>query len=75
MLSRFRMTVDDCIDEYKSLGGKVFGHPRPMAKGAILWHKFSAQKLEQVIQNVTSRHSEAPDFEATFPSDEDLCRT
>lgn len=76
MLSRLRMTVDNCIDEYKCLGEKVFGNPRPMAlKGAILWHKFSAQALEQVIKDVTSRHSEAREFEATFPSDEDLCRT
>ena len=75
MLSRFRMTVDDCIAEYKSLGERIFGHPRPMAKGAILWHKFSARELEQVIQDVTSRHSDARDFEATYPSDEDLCRT
>lgn len=75
MLSRFRMTVDDCIEEYKGLGERVFGHPRPMAKGAILWHKFDARVLEQVIREVTSRHSEARDFEATFPSDEDLCRT
>ncbi|MCJ1465973.1 hypothetical protein MMC07_004592 [Pseudocyphellaria aurata] len=75
MLSRFRMTVDDCIDEYQALGEKVFGHPRPLAWGAILWHKFNAENFERVIRDVTSRHSEARDFEATFPSDEDLCRT
>lgn len=75
MLSRFRMTVEDCITEYKSLGERIFGHPRPIGKYAILWHKFSAQALEQVIQEVTSRHCEARDLEATFPSDEDLCRT
>lgn len=75
MLSRFRMTVDDCIEEYKSLGEKIFGHPRPMATGALLWHKFSAQVLEKVIQDVTAKHSEALDFEPPFRSDEDLCRT
>lgn len=70
------MTVDDCIHEYKSLGERIFGHPRPLAKGAILWHKFSAQVLEKVIQDVTAKHNhnETDDF-PTFPSDEDLCST
>lgn len=69
------MTVDDCIKEYKTLGERIFGHPRPLAKGAILWHKFNAEKLEEVIKEVTKRHSEASDFEPLFPSAEDLCRT
>lgn len=75
MLSRFRMTVDDCIVEYKVLGERIFGHPRPMAIGGIFWNKFNAQVLEQVIKDVTSRHKEARDVKALFPSDEDLCRT
>src|SRR6266498_1217071 len=28
MLSRLRMSVDDAIDAYETLGGYVFGHPR-----------------------------------------------
>lgn len=76
MLSRFRMTVDDCIEEYKTLGEKIFGHPRPLAsKSAIPWHKFSAKKFEEVIQDVTTRHSERDEFTVSYPSHEDLCRT
>lgn len=76
MLSRFRMTVDDCIEEYKALGEKIFGHPRLLAtKGAILWHKFNAKNFVKVICDVTSRHSEGGEFAVDYPSREDLCRT
>lgn len=70
------MTVDDCIEEYERLGENVFGNPRHMAKGGVLWPKFDAQVFEQVIRDVTSRHrGEAGEFEPTFPSEEDLCKT
>lgn len=76
MLSRLRMTVDDCIREYKTLGQKIFGHPRPLAFGAILWHKFDYRVLERVLQDAITRHSDgSEEYEAEFPSDEDLCRT
>lgn len=74
MLSRFRMTVDDCIKEYKTLGAKVFGNPRPMAKGAILWHKFNYRILESAIKDVTQRHSELVEFRDSYAMDEDVCR-
>ena len=57
MLSRLRMTVDDCIEEYKSLGNKVFGHPRRMARGGFPWYRFNANILEKVIRDVTERHN------------------
>lgn len=67
MLSRFRMTVDDCIEEYKSLGKKIFGHPRRMAKGGFPWHRFNYRILEDVIRDVTSRHNVQSDqFESRY---------
>ncbi|KAE8449128.1 hypothetical protein EG329_008512 [Mollisiaceae sp. DMI_Dod_QoI] len=76
MLSRFRMTVDDCIEEYKLLGGKVFAHPRPLATGGILWHRFDRKDLEGVIQDVTKRNCfQGRSFSLTFNMDSDLCRT
>ena len=74
MLSRFRMNVDDCINEYKALGAKVFGNPRPLARGAILWHKFDYRNLETAIKDVTARYSEPGQFGGHYPMDEDLCR-
>lgn len=77
MLSRFRMTVDDCIEEYKTLGKKIFGRPRRMAKGGFPWHRFSARVLEEVICGVTSRHNKQSDFEDHYGmerTDEDKCQ-
>ncbi len=78
MLSRFRMTVDDCIKEYKTLGERIFGHPRPMTIGGLPWNRFSAKVLENVIRDVTSRHNKPSD---TFGNhygmergDEDMCQ-
>lgn len=76
MLSRFRMSVNDCITEYKSLGRKVFAHPRPLLMGGLSWHKFSAQPLTAAIQDVTNRHCfKLGSFGVQFPSDPDFCRT
>lgn len=70
MLSRFRMTVDDCIEEYKTLGKKIFGHPRRMAIGGFPWHRFKARVLEDVIRDVTSRHNvQSDDFESRYGMD------
>lgn len=75
MLSRLRMSVDECIEEYKTLGEKVFAHPRPLCKGGFPWPKYDHKVLEKVIRSVTARYDKKSDFEAVFPLDEDLCRT
>ncbi len=74
------MTVHDCIEEYKKMGRRVFGDPRPPGLGPIPtpWHKFDATDLEKVIQKVTECHGEK--IEQTedgvlYPSHEDLCKT
>jgi len=56
MLSRLRMTVDDCLQEYEALGGKIFGHPRPFSIKGVLWHKFNHRRLKKAVKQVTSRH-------------------
>ncbi len=68
------MTVDDCIEEYKTLGQKIFGHPRPLAAGAVLWHKYSHRSLQSVIEKVTQKYSETSAFDVNYPLDEDVCR-
>lgn len=76
MLSRLRMTVDDCIAEYENFGQRVFGNPRPLALGAVMWHKFDHRVLQAVIESVTERHSgRNEEFDLYFPCDEELCKT
>ena len=78
MLSRFRMTVDDCIKEYKTLGKKIFGQPRRMAKGGFPWHRFSATVLKDVIRDVTSSYNRGSghfrDHYGMESTDEDKCQ-
>jgi len=71
------MSVDDCIKEYKSLGEEIFGHPRPFAMGALLWHKFDSKVLERVIRDVTARHAEQREFGINYAMDkldDDMCK-
>ena len=77
MLSRLRMTVDDCIREYKALGDKIFGHPRPIPTGGTMWHKFDCKIFERVIRDVTARYSERSQFESHYSMDrmdQDMCQ-
>ena len=77
MLARLRMTVDECIGEYKTLGEKIFGHPRPISSGGTLWHKLDCKVFEKVIRDVTARYSERSLFENHYAmdrSDQDMCQ-
>ena len=77
MLSRLRMTVDECIDEYKTLGDKVFGHPRIVSSGGILWHKLNCKVFEKVLKDVTAKYCEKTRFESTYAMDrmdQDMCQ-
>jgi hypothetical protein len=74
MLSRFRMTVDDCITEFKNLGREVFGRPRAFLAGGILSTKFDGKKLDDFINGVSDRHCFTP-LGTNFNSDPDFCRT
>ena len=79
MLQRFRMTVDECIQEYKTLGGEVFGHPRPPVINRLR-PKFDERRLERIIKDVCKRRGEVPAWEDLSYNlkhhtyDDDMCR-
>jgi hypothetical protein len=75
MISRLRMTVDDCLKEYKTLGSNVFGKPRPFTMKSLMWDKFNCKRLHKVIEDVTLRHCENPHVTTKWPLPDDLCRT
>ncbi|KAK3321368.1 acyl transferase/acyl hydrolase/lysophospholipase [Cercophora scortea] len=65
MLSRLRMPVEDCLEEYKRLAGNVFGKPRLIHKVGVLGAigvtkqtKFKTEKLEHAIKDVLRRRGE-----------------
>ncbi len=75
MLSRLRMTVDDCIKEYETLGNDIFGHRRLSLQG-VLRPKYSSRALETLIDEVSKRHSTLASRAkyCTQREDDDLCR-
>lgn len=83
MLGRFRMTVTDCLQEYRTLGDKVFGNPRILHKNSkipliIGPNKFSAETLEKVLKDFEYRRTEERDHYAgpvTFPTRPGLCKS
>ena len=82
MLGRFRMTVPDCIAEYRRVGQEVFGKPRFFSTLRFKVgnrYKYKASRLEEVFQDVTKRRNERLKNSATgritFPSGKGLCTT
>ncbi len=79
MLGRLRMSVDDCIDEYLRLGGRVFGKPRHFHQlvKPLIWvdrTKYDAKIFEDVIQDVTERRGKIGGG-SRFKSEPGLCKT
>lgn len=79
MLSRLRMTVEDCITEYANLGGGIFGKPRHFHEliRPLYWinrTKYDPKKFVKVINDVTERRGKRGSG-SRFESDADLCRT
>jgi hypothetical protein len=73
------MPVDDCIEEYKKLGGRIFGKPRHFHEliRPLYWigrTKYDAIRLVDVINDVIERRGKR-DGDTRFESDADLCRT
>ena len=81
MLGRLRMSVDDCIEDYETLGEKVFGHSRWFhLRSPLFWirDKYHHRVLEDVVQTVVrDRVPKVASFPGgqNFAFDENRCRT
>ena len=82
MLGRFRMSVPDCLFEYRRLGQEVFGKPRIISTlrfGLGERSKYKAAKLEKVFDKVCRERDERPGQTTTdkimFSSGRGLCAT
>ena len=70
------MTVDECIETYENLAGRVFGQPRRLHIRNCLWpkDKYNSQILEDVIEEIVAQREGSRI--ALFPqSKEGMCRT
>ena len=80
MLGRLRMTVDDCIQEYKKLGDDVFGRPQMFSTRYYLLGDrplYDSKRFENTLKNFVNRRRERYQGflpETLLASDRDLCR-
>ncbi|KAJ3569778.1 hypothetical protein NPX13_g5963 [Xylaria arbuscula] len=78
LLSRFRMTVEDCLSEYETMVGIVFGNPRMLHKMNTLTprNKYSRKALKHAFQDVIQRRSQVVEDDTVplFQTDIDTCR-
>jgi len=80
MLSRLRMPVDECLDEYQTMADKAFGKPRFFSmRGPIYWPKrpkYDSRVLDQAILDLVERRQAlVRRWCKDFHSPPDMCRT
>ena len=76
------MTVQDCLNEYKMMGHKIFGKPRLLCQrniAVIERPKYSHKRMKKVFEEVTARRSEGMEgrikSSVQFPSKIGVCKT
>lgn len=74
------MNIDDCIQDYKILGAKVFGKPRRCHFRSPLWwprdkynHKILREVVEEVVRQRVPKVADFPGGQ-NFAFDENRCR-
>ena len=81
MLGRLRMNIDQCIEDYKRMGGVIFGRPRLLSMRGPLpanRSKYDHRKLKAAVEAVVNRRLAGHGDhlgDHTFPSSQERCRT
>lgn len=82
MLGRLRMSVGHCIEEYKLLGGKIFGEPRKFnARSVFFWNrgKYDCENVKNAVSEVTDIYNPSVGADGwrhvPLKSPEGLCKT
>ncbi len=83
MLSRFRMSVAECIQQYQVVGEKIFENRRKLSVLGYPRDKHSKRPLINAIKKLTRERSPNPGIDEDklpaefrlFPAPPDLCRT
>ena len=77
------MTVRDCLEEYKTLGGEIFGRPRFFIQlnfGLGNRTKYDTRTFQKVLERVVSKRSHEMEAEGDTKTSfrslrKDLCKT
>lgn len=79
MLSRLNMSVDECIDQYVSLGARIFSAQRFSIPPSLKYNsmKKDTRRLEEMLKNMVDSRREkvSIDEEGHFASTSDRCKT
>jgi len=59
MLGRLKLTVDQCLEEYKIIGEAIFAHPRKVHVKNKLWlcSKFDWRNVERAMTQVVRKYA------------------
>lgn len=52
MLARMKMGVDDAMEQYHTIGNKVFAHPRNITFGGLARPKYKSENMKQALHAV-----------------------
>lgn len=77
MLSRLRMNVEDCIEQYLRISGLVFGHSRVVSI-PFFRPQYDASRLHRAIQDLVrdkAQGSERDSSEVFFQSNSERAKT
>lgn len=63
MLGRLEMSLDQCLETFRTYTDEVFGHPQPLyrALGSRFLHKYSDERLIRATQTVVGIFGPCPD--------------
>jgi len=63
MLVKLNMSIDECIEQYKILSGRIFAKERPTLQRVFGdWSKFSGRELEKAIENLLASRGQPYDL-------------
>ena len=82
MLSRWRMSVAECIQQYEKFGENVFGSPRIWTCKGYPKTRYSKRPLLDIINRITKKKTPSTVIQNStisnfqfFEAPPDLCRT
>ncbi|KAJ9616112.1 hypothetical protein H2204_014056 [Knufia peltigerae] len=68
MLVKLNMSIDECIEQYKILSGRIFAKERPTIKRVFGdWSKFSGRELQKSIESLLASRGHPPDLKMRSP--------
>ena len=77
MLSRLRMSVEECMLNYKSVAGQIFTRSRKLHPVLHYRTKYDSRYLERALKEIVASNvaNDVNGDQGSLKSDDDLCKT